>query len=67
MCFAGTDTTGFALSLGTYHLLSNPSKLNILREELDAVPVNANGMLEYRDVRNLPYLVSDNLMEPLIY
>lgn len=67
MCFAGTDTTSFALSLGTYHLLSNPSKLKILREELDAVPVNANGMLEYRDVRNLPYLVSDNLIEPLIY
>lgn len=67
MCFAGTDTTSFALSLGTYHLLSNLSKLKILREELDAVPVNANGMLEYRDVRNLPYLVSDNLMEPLIY
>lgn len=61
MCFAGTDTTSFALSLGAYHLVSNPIKLQTLREELDGVPANADGLLEYRDLRTLPYLVSTNL------
>ncbi|KAK7753074.1 hypothetical protein SLS62_005024 [Diatrype stigma] len=58
MCFAGTDTTSFALSLGAYHLVSNPTKLQTLREELDGVPANAAGLLEYRDVRALPYLTA---------
>ncbi|RYP09325.1 hypothetical protein DL764_001372 [Monosporascus ibericus] len=58
MCFAGTDTTGFALSLGTFYLLKNPTKLRILREELDGVAPNGDGLLEYRDVRSLPYFTA---------
>ncbi|KAI1124633.1 cytochrome P450 [Nemania abortiva] len=55
-CFAGTDTTSYALSMGTYYLISNPSKLNKMREELKTVPANSDGVLEYKDIRNLPYL-----------
>ncbi|RYP45673.1 hypothetical protein DL768_008017 [Monosporascus sp. mg162] len=58
MCFAGTDTTGFALSLGTFYLLANPTKLRTLREELDGVALNEDGLLEYRDVRSLPYFTA---------
>ncbi|RYO88783.1 hypothetical protein DL763_005863 [Monosporascus cannonballus] len=58
MCFAGTDTTTFALSLGTFYLLKNPTKLRTLREELDGVTPNGDGLLEYRDVRSLPYLTA---------
>ncbi|RYP24333.1 hypothetical protein DL765_000597 [Monosporascus sp. GIB2] len=58
MCFAGTDTTTFALSLGTFYLLRNPTKLRTLREELDSVTPNGDGLLEYRDLRSLPYLTA---------
>jgi hypothetical protein len=44
--------------MGSYYLMSNPSKLEKMREELDTVPTNADGILEYKDIRNLPYLVS---------
>ncbi|KAI1267884.1 cytochrome P450 [Xylariaceae sp. FL1019] len=55
-CFAGTDTTSYALSMGSYYLMSNPSKLEKMRLELSTVPTNADGLLEYRNIRNLPYL-----------
>jgi cytochrome P450 len=57
-CFAGTHTTSFSLTLATFYLLKNPSKLEKMLKELESVPRNANGLLEYRDVCNLPYLVS---------
>ncbi|GAP86638.2 putative cytochrome P450 [Rosellinia necatrix] len=53
--FAGTDTTSYALSMGSYYLMSNPSKLEKLRKELSDVPTNADGLLQYNDIRNLPY------------
>lgn len=59
-CVAGTHTTSFCLSLGTYYLLRHPQKLRRLVEELQTVQKNPDGMLEYRDVCNLPYLVSNN-------
>ncbi|KAI0551803.1 cytochrome P450 [Xylaria curta] len=55
-CFAGTDTTSFSLSMGSYYLMTNPSKLAKVREELSHVPTNADGLLEYKNIRNLPYL-----------
>ncbi|KAJ8121571.1 hypothetical protein ONZ43_g2006 [Nemania bipapillata] len=55
-CFAGTDTTSYALSMGAYYLVSNPSKLKKMREELQNVPTSADGVLEYKNIRNLPYL-----------
>ena len=56
-CFAGTHSTSFTLSLATYHLLRNPLKLEKLLEELQTVKENPKGLLEYRDVHELPYLV----------
>jgi cytochrome P450 len=55
MCFAGTDTSSYALHFGTYYLLSNPAALTTLLEELKDVPTNDDGIIEYRDVANLPY------------
>ncbi|KAI0538389.1 cytochrome P450 [Xylaria digitata] len=55
-CFAGTDTTSYALSMGAYYLMSNPSKLEKMRDELSTVPTNEDGILQYKDIRNLPYL-----------
>ncbi|KAF3761239.1 cytochrome P450 [Cryphonectria parasitica EP155] len=57
-CFAGTDTTSYALSCSTYYLLTHADKLKRLREELDTVPRNTKGMLEFQNVRNLPYLTA---------
>lgn len=59
-CFAGTHTTSFTISLATYYLLRSPDKLAKLREELKTVEDKRNpeGLLEYRDVYKLPYLVS---------
>ncbi len=57
-CFAGTHTTSFTISLATYYLLRNPLKLEKLLEELQTVKKNPKGLLEYRDVYKLPYLVS---------
>jgi cytochrome P450 len=58
LCFAGTDTTSYGMSCGTYYLLTNPNKLKLLSEELSQVQTNAEGMLEYKDIQHLPYLVS---------
>ncbi|KAI1348886.1 cytochrome P450 [Xylaria sp. FL0043] len=52
----GTDTTSYALSMGSYYLMSNPSKLEKMRAELATVPTNEDGLLRYKDIRNLPYL-----------
>lgn len=64
-CFAGTHTTSFTISLATYYLLRNPAKLGKLLEELKGVKRNPEGLLEYRDVCNLPYLVSDKFSTSL--
>lgn len=56
-CFAGTHTTSFSLTLATYYLIANPSKLQKLLEELKPVPKNAEDLYEYRSISNLPYLV----------
>jgi cytochrome P450 len=58
LCFAGTDTTSYALSLTTFYLLKNPEKLKILRDELATVRTDASGLLNYHSLVNLPYLVS---------
>lgn len=57
-CFAGTHTTSHTISMATYYLLSNPSKLEKLLAELKTATRNTEGLLEYRDVNRLPYLVS---------
>ena len=56
-CLAGTHTTSVSLSLGTYYLLRDPLRRQKLLDELKNVPRNVEGLMEYRDVYNLPYLV----------
>lgn len=45
------------MSMGTYYLLRHPEKVERLRRELATVPRNEIGLLEYKKVRDLPYLV----------
>ncbi|TGJ83733.1 hypothetical protein E0Z10_g5027 [Xylaria hypoxylon] len=54
--FAGTHTTSYTMSMGTYYLLRQPEKLERLKQELETVPRNESGLLEYKQVRDLPYL-----------
>ncbi|KAI1080885.1 cytochrome P450 [Whalleya microplaca] len=58
LCFAGTDTTSYGLSLATFYLLKSPDKLKNLKQELQTVKPNLAGLLEYRDVMKLPYLTA---------
>lgn len=48
------------MSMATYYLLHHPDKLTKLRDELSNVRRNDNGLLEYKDVKDLPYLVSES-------
>ncbi|RAK94263.1 cytochrome P450 [Aspergillus costaricaensis CBS 115574] len=57
-CFAGTESTSYALSCATYYLLTHPNSAKKLREELECQPVNADGIIEYQYLRNLPYLTA---------
>ena len=50
--------------MATYYLLKNPEKLEQLFEELKGVKKNSQGMLEYRDICRLPYLVSTHMHPP---
>ncbi|KAF2195904.1 cytochrome P450 monooxygenase-like protein [Zopfia rhizophila CBS 207.26] len=58
LMFAGTDTTGNALMVGTYHLLKQPEKLLKLKAELLAAWPSLAGQEEpkCRDLENLQYL-----------
>ncbi|KAJ3953216.1 hypothetical protein N0V92_010327 [Colletotrichum tropicale] len=56
LCFAGTDTTSFGLTFGTYYLLRHPGKLEKVLKELKTVGTNSEGLYEYRDISSLPYL-----------
>ncbi|KAH7317035.1 cytochrome P450 [Stachybotrys elegans] len=58
LCFAGTDTTSYALSLTTFYLLKNPDKLQLLRDELATVDTDASGLLNYHNLTSLPYLTA---------
>ncbi|KAL4987950.1 cytochrome P450 [Aspergillus falconensis] len=58
---AGLATTGWALTVGTFYLLSNPKVLARLRRELDeAIPTynleNPTAALEWTELEKLPYL-----------
>lgn len=48
------------MSMATYYLLKDPDKLFKMRQELNNVPRNESGLLEYKDVKDLPYLVSNS-------
>lgn len=56
MMNAGSDTTAIAMCNTMYCLLSNPTCLKKLREELDAVVDPSENVVPYDKVRHLPYL-----------
>ncbi|KAJ4362894.1 hypothetical protein N0V83_010011 [Neocucurbitaria cava] len=57
LMFAGADTVGNTLMLGTYHLLQNPAQLQKLKKELLAVwPSLHAHEPKLRDFETLPYL-----------
>lgn len=57
-CFAANDTTSYALTWATYYLLTHSDARFRLTEELRTLKQTANGILTYKEVGNLPYLVS---------
>lgn len=63
---AGTETSGYALGLITFYILQNPDVLRRLKDELNSVDQGPNEILEYRRLRELPYLVSLICVRPSI-
>jgi len=55
---AGTETAGSSLAVTTFLLLSHPSKLNRLRKELEHAELLLGRKPTYKELRELPYLVS---------
>ncbi|KAL2831417.1 cytochrome P450 [Aspergillus cavernicola] len=60
---AGLTTTGWALTVGTFYLLSNPGVLARLQRELDAAipnydPDHPTANLEWAELEKLPYLTA---------
>jgi hypothetical protein len=58
LVIGGTETTARSLSLGMYHLLSDPHLLNKLREELRSVMPTPESKPTWNELEQLPYLAS---------
>lgn len=57
LMFGGADTVGNTLMVGTYYLLQNPEKQQLLKKDLLAVWPSLNGKEpRVRDLESLPYL-----------
>lgn len=55
---AGTETTGRALAVATFHIYSNPHVLERMREELRHVMPQTSSQATWNQLEQLPYLVS---------
>ncbi|MCJ1465275.1 hypothetical protein MMC07_003891 [Pseudocyphellaria aurata] len=55
---AGTDTTTYALTHATYHILRHSDVLKRLQEELQQTLNENEGRLEWATIRQLPYLTA---------
>ncbi|RAH87352.1 cytochrome P450 [Aspergillus japonicus CBS 114.51] len=53
---AGFDTTRFAMTVASYHILSTPSIYHRLREELKAAIPDPTNMPSLQELERLPYL-----------
>ena len=56
---AGSDTTAYTMSCATFYLLNDQECLARLRAELQGVPRDTHGRFEWKELANLPYLVSN--------
>lgn len=54
---AAADTTGNAMTVAAYHVVSNPEVYTKLRAELVAAFPDPNAPLEFQKLEKLPYLV----------
>lgn len=57
---AGTETTGYALSVTTFYILQDADIQNKLRQELVDAEISLNEDLDIASLQNLPYLVSSS-------
>jgi len=55
---AASDTTGNAMTVATYHLLSDPQIYQTLVQELENAFPDPNAELPFAELEKLPYLVS---------
>ncbi|RYP64882.1 hypothetical protein DL771_008559 [Monosporascus sp. 5C6A] len=53
---AGLETTAWILTIGTFHILNNPSILLSLKAELEEAIPNADCILPWNELEQLPYL-----------
>lgn len=56
---AASDTTGNAMTIATYHVLSNPTIYDKLKTELTGAFPSGNTKLDFLTLEKLPYLVRD--------
>lgn len=56
---AGNETTGNALSIMTFHILSNPTVLQKLKKELIEFMPDPKVVPTWQALEKLPYLVSN--------
>ncbi len=59
---AASDTTGNALTVAAYNVVTNPDIYQNLTAELKAAFPNADEKLEYQKLEKLPYLVSRDVL-----
>lgn len=57
LLFAGSDTVGNTLAVGSFHVLSNPEVYKTLFNELQEHWPNLDKPLGYEELERLPYLV----------
>lgn len=55
---AGTETTAWAISVITYHLLASPAILKKLREELERAMPDPSVLVKVETLEQLPYLTA---------
>ena len=63
---AASETTGNAMSMTTYYVLSNEKIYQRLLAELKEAFPNAEEPLEYRKVEKLPYLVGYSIQKDIV-
>ena len=57
LVIGGTETTVTTITYAVWCILRNPQVEQKMLEELSTVQTNSEGLMEYRELANLPYLV----------